>query len=144
MEIWQEVPCSVVFGNYAMLSCVVLNFGSLACWLLTLWLPLFAIPPSHSVAPIQPKLCHVRFLVGCMFSNGATISDLRCRDETKSLLWVHTQGCATRHALVSRFLVMIHCRTALICYFHRSSSLVISPYRVRRSVCRTRYHRTSF
>ena len=77
---------------------------------------------------MQPNLCHVRFLVGYMFSNGATISDLRCRDETESLLWVHTQGCAARHALVSRFLVMIHCRTAPMCYFHVSSSLVISPY----------------
>ena len=33
--------------SYALLRCVLI-FGSLACWLLTLWLPLFAIPPSHS------------------------------------------------------------------------------------------------
>ena len=63
-----------------------------------------------------------------MFSNGATISDLRCRDKTESLLWVHTQGYAARHALVSGFLVMIHCRTAPMRYFHVNSSLVISPY----------------
>ena len=36
---------------------------------------------------MQPNLCHVRFLVGCMFSNGATISNLRCRDETEGILW---------------------------------------------------------
>ena len=54
------------------------------------------------------------------------------------------QGCAARHALVSKFLVMIHCRTASMCYFHVSSSLIISPYLVKRSVRRTRYHRTSF
>ena len=83
---------------------------------------------------MQPNLCHVRFLVGYMFSNGATISDLWCRDETESLLWARTQGCAARHALVSRFLVMIHCRTAPICYSHLSSSLVISPYHVKRYI----------
>ena len=80
------------------------------------------------LAPMQPNLCHVKILVGCMSSNGATISDLRCRDETESLLWARTQGCAARHMLVSRFLVMIHCQTAPMCYFHVSSSLVISPF----------------
>ena len=44
------------------------------------------------------------------------------------------QGCAARHALVSRFLVMIHCKTTPMCYFHVSSSLIISPYLVKRSV----------
>ena len=44
------------------------------------------------------------------------------------------QGCAPRHVLVSRFLVMIHCRTTPMCYFHVSSSLVISPYLIRRSL----------
>ena len=96
------------------------------------------------LAPTQPNLCHVRILVGCMFSNGATISDLRCHDETKSLLWVHTQGCAARHALISRFLVIIHYRTTPICYSHMSSSLVISPYHGRRSVCWIRYNGTFF
>ena len=60
----------------------------------------------------------MKILVGSMFTNGATISNLRCRDETESPLWVHTQGYATRHALVSRFLVVIHYRTTPICYFH--------------------------
>ena len=86
------------------------------------------------LAPMQLNLCHMRILVGCMFSNGATISNLWCRDETKSLLWVHTQGCAARHTLVSRFLVMIHYRTTPICYLHVSSSLVISPYLIEPKV----------
>ena len=105
---------------------------------------MLAIPPCMVLAPMQLNLYHVRILVGCRFGNGATISDLRCHDKTKSLLWVHTQGCAARHALVSRFLVMIHCRTTPMCYFHVSSSLVISPYHVKRSICRTRCNRTSF
>ena len=39
-----------------------------------------------------------------------------------------THGCAAGCALVSRLLVMIHCKTKPMCYFHMSSSLVISPY----------------
>ena len=54
------------------------------------------------------------------------------------------QGCAARHVLVSKFLFMIHCRTTPMCYFHVSSSLVISPYLIERSVCRTRCNRASF
>ena len=43
-------------------------------------------------------------------------------------------GCAAGCALVSRFLVMIHCRTAPMCYFHVSSSLVISPYLIKDTI----------
>ena len=39
------------------------------------------------LAPMQPNLCHVRILVGCMFNNGAMISDLRCHDEIEGILW---------------------------------------------------------
>jgi hypothetical protein len=39
------------------------------------------------------------------------ISILWCRDETESLLWARTQGCAARHALVSGLLVMVHYET---------------------------------
>jgi hypothetical protein len=49
-----------------------------------------------------PNSWHVRIPHGCWFSNGVTISNLRCHDETKGLLWARTQGCATRHAQVSR------------------------------------------
>ena len=51
----------------------------------------------------------------CQFGNGVTINDLWCRSETESLLWMRTQGCATRRMLVSRSLVMIHCGTTLMC-----------------------------
>ena len=93
---------------------------------------------------LQSNWCHCKFHFGCLFSNGVTINILWCRDETKSLLWARTQGCAARHALVSRFLVMIHYRTTSICYSHMSSSLVISPYQVKRSLCQTRCNGTPF
>ena len=64
-------------------SCAMSLPWTTPCWLLTLWLPLLAIPPCMVLAPMQPNLCHVRILVGCMFSNGGTISDLWC-DETES------------------------------------------------------------
>ena len=51
------------------------------------------------LAPMQPNLCHVRILVGCMFSNGATISDLRCHDEIEGILWtVATRLCYSARA----------------------------------------------
>jgi hypothetical protein len=49
-----------------------------------------------------PNSWHVRIPHGCWFSNGVTISNLRCHDKTEGLLWARTQGCAARHALVSR------------------------------------------
>jgi hypothetical protein len=51
----------------------------------------------------------------CQFGHGLMI-DLWCRGETESLLWMRTQGCATRRMLLSRSLVMIHYGTTLICY----------------------------
>jgi len=37
--------------------------------------------------------------VGCMFSNDATISNLRCRDETEGILWtVATRLCCSARA----------------------------------------------
>jgi hypothetical protein len=77
---------------------------------------------------LQPIRWHLKCHIVCAFNNGVTISILWCHDETKSLLWVHTQGCAARHTLVSRLLVMIHYGTPPMCYFHVSSSLVISLY----------------
>ena len=51
------------------------------------------------LAPMQPNLCYVRMLVGCMFSNGATISDLWCRDETEGILWTAaTRLCCSARA----------------------------------------------
>jgi hypothetical protein len=57
---------------------------------------------------LQPIRWHLKCHIVCAFNNGVTISILWCRDETESLLWAHTQGCAARHALVSGLLVMIH------------------------------------
>jgi hypothetical protein len=53
-------------------------------------------------------------LYWCQFCNGVMVSDLWCRSETESLLWMRTQDCATRRMLVSRSLVMIHCGTTLM------------------------------
>jgi hypothetical protein len=63
-----------------------------------------------------------------MFGNGVMINDLWCRDETESLLWMHTQGCAVRHTLVSRSLAMIHYGTTLICYLPWTSPSKRSLY----------------
>jgi hypothetical protein len=55
-----------------------------------------------------------------LFGNGVMVSDLWCRSETESLLWMRTQDCDTRRMLVSRSLVMIHCGTTLMCYLPRT------------------------
>ena len=72
--------------GYALLRCVLI-FGSPTCWLLTLWLPLLLSLLLIVLALMQPNLCYVRMLVGCMFSNGDMISELWCRDETEGILW---------------------------------------------------------
>ena len=117
-----------------LLRCVLI-FWSPPCWVLTLWLPLFAIPPLHSACSYDPICATGKFTLGVW---------------SVMVLWVATMvpwwnlgppcgrsahGCAAGCALVSRFLVMIYCRTTPMCYFHMSSSLVISPYHGRRSVC---------
>ena len=72
--------------GYALLRRVLI-FGSPTCWLLTLWLPLLLSLLLIVLALMQPNLCYVRMLVGCMFSNGDMISELWCRDETEGILW---------------------------------------------------------
>jgi hypothetical protein len=84
---------------------------------------LFATPPLHSACSCMPNSCHMGFLIGDVSGNGVTISTLRCCDETESILWVHTQGYATWHALVLRLLVMIHYETTLMSYL-----LIIFPW----------------
>jgi len=96
------------------------------------------------LAPMQPNLCHVRTLVGCRFNNGATISNIWCHDETESLLWQPTQGCAAQQALVLRFLVMTHYGTTPMSCLLVSFSLVISPYLIERSIYQTKSSRISF
>jgi hypothetical protein len=53
------------------------------------------------------------------------------------------QGCAAQHALVSWFLVMIHCRTTPTCYSHVNFSLIVSPYLIVRSISQTKSSRAS-
>jgi hypothetical protein len=60
-------------------------------------------------------LYYVDFLL-VMFGSGVMTNDRWCRDETESLLWARTHGWATRHALVSRLIVVIHYKTILMCY----------------------------
>ena len=83
---------------------------------------------------LQSNWCHRKFHFGCQFSNGVTINILWCRDETESLLWARTQGCATRHVLVSGLLVMIHYETTADVIFSYDPFLVISPYLIKRSI----------
>jgi hypothetical protein len=59
-------------------------------------------------------LCCINFLL-VAFGNGVMTNDWWCRDETESLLWC-THGWATRHALVSRLIVVIHYKTTPMCY----------------------------
>ena len=114
------------------------------CWLLTLSLPLLAIPPLHSAYSYHPIYTTWNFtlvvwsvMVLWVATNGATMKPIA------SCGWP-TQGCAARHALVTRFLVLIHCRITPMCYFHMSFSLVISPYPVKRSIYQTKSNRDSF
>ena len=55
-----------------------------------------------------------------------------------------TQGCAARHALVSRFLVMIHYGIIPMKCFLVTFPLIISPYHIEISLCPTRCHRPFF
>jgi hypothetical protein len=50
------------------------------------------------------------------FGNDVMANNWWCRDETESLMWARTHGWATRHALVSRLIVVIHYETILMCY----------------------------
>ena len=131
-------------GKSPLLSCLrqlsyvllryVLIFRSPPCWLLNLWLPLLAIPPMHSACSYDPVSVTWNFTLGVwsvMVLWVATI--VPQRNLGPPCGWL-AHGCATGCAPVSRFLVMIHCRTALMCYFHVSSSLVISPYLIGRSL----------
>jgi hypothetical protein len=75
-------------------------------------------------------LCYVDFSL-VTFGNGVMTNDRWCRDETESLLWC-THGWAARHALVSRFIVVIHYETILICYllwtFTQSDRCILSQH----------------
>jgi hypothetical protein len=65
------------------------------------------------------------------FGNGVMTNDWWCRDETESLLWC-THGWASRHALVSWLIVVIHYETILMCYllwtFSQSDRCILSQH----------------
>jgi hypothetical protein len=65
-------------------------------------------------------LCYVEFSL-VTFGNGVMTNDRWCRDETESLLWC-THGWATRHALVSRLIVVIYYGTIQMCSLLWTSS----------------------
>jgi hypothetical protein len=75
-------------------------------------------------------LCHVDLSL-VAFGNGIMTNNWWCRDETESLLWC-TYGWATRHALVSWLIVVIHYETILICYllwtFSQSDRCILSQH----------------
>jgi hypothetical protein len=75
-------------------------------------------------------LCYVDFSL-VAFGNGIMANNWWCRDETESLLWC-THGWATRHALVSRLIVVIHYETILMCYllwtFSQSDRCILSQH----------------
>jgi hypothetical protein len=75
-------------------------------------------------------LCYVDFLL-VAFGNDVMTNDWWCRDETESLLWC-THGWATRHALVSRLIVVIHYETIQMCCilwtFSQSDRSILSQH----------------
>jgi hypothetical protein len=75
-------------------------------------------------------LCHINFSL-VTFGNGAMTDDWWCRDETESLLWC-THGWATRHAQVSRLIIVVHYENILMCYllwiFSQSDRCILSQH----------------
>jgi hypothetical protein len=93
-----------------LLSCLR-QLSYVPLWTLNLVTPFACYPFLVWCLFLPPNQCHLKFHFVCAFNNGVTISILWCRDETESLLWARTQGCAARHVLVSRLLVMIYYET---------------------------------
>ena len=145
MEILQESPAQL--SSAIRLCSLALCFDLRIPYLLTpnLVTTFVAIPPSHCAYSYATKFVLRENACGLYDSVMVTrLASYGAATKPRASCGLQPQGCAARHALVSKFLVMIHCRTASMCYFHVSSSLIISPYLVKRSVRRTRYHRTSF
>ena len=109
-------------------------------------LSLLCIVLGHPTQSVQLEIS-----LGCVISNGVMSSNYGAAMKPMASYGLQPQGCAARHALVSRFLVMIHCRTTPMCYFHMSFSLIISPdpirrspYLIKRSLYRTKSSKASF
>ena len=144
MEITQESPtqlssairlCSLVLCFDLRITCLLTpNLCDYLCLI-----SLLCIVLGHLTQFMQLEIS-----LGCVISNGVMSSNYGAVMKPRASCGLQPQGCAAQHALVSKFLVMIHCRATPMCYFHVSSSLVISPYLVRRSICRTRCNKTPF
>ena len=119
--------------GYVLLRCVLI-FRSPPCWLLTLWLPLFAIPPLHSACSYDPICATWKITLGVWSVMVLLVATTVPWRNLGPPCGRPAHGCAAGCTLVSRFLDMIHCRTTPMCYFHVSSSLVISPYLLGRSL----------
>jgi hypothetical protein len=103
--------------SYALL-CYVFTLCITSLLILNLVTTFVCYHQLASCLVIQPNVCRLKVRSICAFSNGVTISILWCRDKTESILWARTQGCATRHALVSRLLVIIHYEMIGDVFFH--------------------------
>ena len=122
----------------------VLIFGLPPRWLLTLWLPLLAIPPLHIVCSYNLICATWNFTLGVRSVMVLWVATTVPRRNLGPPCGRLAHGCAAGCALVSRLLVMIHYGTTPMSYLLMSFSLVIFPYLVRRFVCQTRCNRTSF
>ena len=145
MKIWQESPAQL---SSAIKLCSLALYFDL--WITSLLTPnlvtTFVCYPSFSLCLLlRDQICATWECLWVVCSVMVPrLAIYGAATKPRASCGLQPQGCAARHAQVSKFLVMIHYRTAPMCYFHVSSSLVISPYRIKRSVCRTRYNRTSF
>jgi hypothetical protein len=124
--------------------CCVLIFGLPPCWLLTLWLPLLAITPSLSACSYNPICATWNFSFGEGLVMVLRLAFYGAATKPRASCGRTTHGCAARHTLVLRFLIMIHYGTTSMSYLLVSFSLVISPYPIRRSIYRTKSSRAFF
>ena len=75
-----------------------------------------------------PSICAMWFSHWLCLVMVLWLNDRWCRDETESLLWARTHGWATRHALVSWLIVVIHYETILMCYLCGYSLKVLAAF----------------
>jgi hypothetical protein len=128
---YTKMTCSVAFGELcSLVRCFDLRKASLL--ILNLVTAFACYPPLYNACFYHPNYVTWNFtlvvwsvVVLWVATNGATT-------KPRSSCGRATQGCATRHALVSWFLVMIHCGTTSTCYSHMNFSLVIFPISYRK------------
>ena len=109
---WRKFSCDALFA-----SNLCFNSGHILIFL------------SHTLVGSNYQ-CYVNFLL-VAFGNDVMTNDWWCRDETESLLWC-THGRASRHALVSRLIDVVHYETILMCYllwiFSQSDRCILSQH----------------